>query len=131
VRYDSERFRLKPGVADYVAEREAQVAAAEAEAAAELAKERAAHENTKRLLQERIIGDALDQALKANGADPRTRHGARAQLRSIWNFAVDGDATFSWGLTWRNVKCELGRRKILPSLRSIQKPERRSQRFRK
>src|ERR1019366_1141497 len=39
--------------------------------------------------------------------------------------------TFSWGLTWQNVNCGLGRRKILPSLRLIQKPERRSQRFRK
>src|ERR1035437_2019986 len=39
--------------------------------------------------------------------------------------------TFSWGLTWRNVNCGLGRRKILPSLRLIQNPERRSRRFRK
>src|ERR1019366_8068851 len=39
--------------------------------------------------------------------------------------------TFSWRFIWRSVNHGLGRRKILPSLRLIQKPERRSQRFRK
>jgi hypothetical protein len=44
---------------------------------------------------------------------------------------IDGRCSLSWGLTWRNVKCERGRRKTLPSLGLIQKAEHRSRGFRK
>ena len=37
--------------------------------------------------------------------------------------------TFSWRLIWRSANGGLGRRKTLLSLRLIQKPEHRSQRF--
>src|ERR1035437_3059246 len=60
--------------------------------------------------------------------------GDRAAHRREWIVRFNAARrlfTFSWGLTWRNVNCGLGRRKTFPSLKLIQKPERRSQRFRK
>lgn len=91
-RYDEPKFRLTASAKQYIAEREAELASIEAEAERELAAERAAHERTRSMLRERTIDHALTEALKAHGANPRTRHGAAAQLRTSWEFKVDGDS---------------------------------------
>jgi uncharacterized protein YaiE (UPF0345 family) len=92
-RYDDEKFQLKSGVAQYIAERESEVAAAEAEATAALGAERVAHAHTKQLLHDRLINGALEAALKAGGAKPSTRAGAIALLRAQWQFSVSDDET--------------------------------------
>jgi hypothetical protein len=88
VRYDDDKFRLRAAARDYVRERESELRAMEAQAAADLAAERTAHENSKRQLRERIIDSALDQALAANGANARTRPGAVALLKKVWEFSI-------------------------------------------
>jgi hypothetical protein len=90
-RYDASRFRLTEAAREYIADRETELSALEAQAAQDLAAERQAHEQTKQELRATIIAQALNKALVAAGADPRRKHGAVALLMSIWNFSVDGD----------------------------------------
>jgi hypothetical protein len=91
-RYDGGKYRLTATALAYVEAKQDEFDAAKAAVVQALEAERAAQAKTKELLRGRIVDSALDRVLKASGADPRALQVARAQLRSIWNFAVDGDA---------------------------------------
>jgi hypothetical protein len=90
-RYDASKYRLTSQAKDYIASRESELRALEAQAEMDLATERRAHQETKEKLRTTIISQALERALVAAGADPSKRHGAVALLMSTWKFTVEGD----------------------------------------
>jgi hypothetical protein len=85
------QYALTSAARAYIAEKQSELAAAEAKAVDDLQTEQAVHAKTKQVLRDRIIGQALHKALMAAGSNPNVRHGAVAQLMSIWNFSISDD----------------------------------------